>query len=112
MLAVVTDRNPQDAQPRFWYARALLAAGKEAEAVEQFRRVLKMKPTSTDSLYWLGFALQLQGDDNGARAAWKEVLQKDPNYEAAREALAKQNLPRRNACRAGYRKACADQAGH
>ena len=93
MLAAVMDRNPQDAQPRFWYARALLSAGRGADAVDQFRRVLKMKPDSTDTLYWLGFALAVQGDDNGARAAWKEVLQKDPKYEPAREALAKQNLP-------------------
>jgi hypothetical protein len=93
MLAPLMDRNPGDPQPRFWYARALLAIGRNAEAAEQFRRVLKVKPGSVDSLFWLGMALQQQGDVNGARAAWKELLAKDPNYEAATEALAKLNLP-------------------
>ncbi len=79
--------------PLFTYlARAYLETGEVDEAIKRAQHgALLATPPSAEAYYWLGQAYQRrggQGDSQRARDAYERAVEIDPNYAAAREALA------------------------
>ncbi len=75
-------------------ARALLAAGRHREAVDEYRRVLRVQPGLTRARYYLGLALEGAGDGAAARAEfarfledWREADRDIPEVVDARRRL-------------------------
>jgi tetratricopeptide (TPR) repeat protein len=71
-------------------ARVQLASGNGKTAVETLREALEKDPERASARYWLGRALEAEGDEEGARAAYEEAIRGAPSPERdrAREALA------------------------
>jgi Flp pilus assembly protein TadD len=68
----------------------LILLGKErfAEAAVELHAADSLEPKQQEALYNLGIAFEKSGDHSGAIAAWKEILRRQPDYAAARDALA------------------------
>lgn len=60
-----------------------------AEAAEDFRKALRLKPDDAPSRSDLGFCLQRQGQLEAAKREFTEALQLDPAFSAARFQFAK-----------------------
>ncbi len=67
---------------------ALEADGRFGEAVEQFRRALRVEPGNTNARYNLANALAAQGDLEEAAANFRQVVAASPGDSTAREHLA------------------------
>jgi len=67
---------------------ALLSGGREGEAAEAFGRARSApEPLGSRALLGLGTALAGKGELDGAIAAYREALQRDPDYAEARQDL-------------------------
>ncbi|MBF0311654.1 MAG: tetratricopeptide repeat protein [Magnetococcales bacterium] len=69
-------------------SRALLKAGRAADAVAALRKALALDPASSRLHHTLGLALLEAGDPGGASCAFREALSRDPGAVDAAEALA------------------------
>jgi tetratricopeptide (TPR) repeat protein len=58
-----------------------------AKAVEQFREVVRLDPTDTESALWLARLYRLQNDPDNAEAVLRNILKDDPQNEPALEQL-------------------------
>jgi tetratricopeptide (TPR) repeat protein len=93
-LEVLVAENPGCGEARFWYGRALMAAGRFTEAEAAFRHACELRPGHADSHAWLGNALGSQAAGAGfiraaalasrMRDAWDRALALDPGNLAAR----------------------------
>lgn len=55
------------------------------QAVEEYRKAVDMDPRNADARYNLGIALETINDLEGAREAFEQVLEIDPDYKGAQE---------------------------
>lgn len=65
-------------------------AGRMTEGIEALRQSVAIEPTPR-TCFNLGKALDMTGDEYGARAAWEQALELDPSYEKAEKALEELN---------------------
>ena len=72
------EKAPGKARPYNNLGAALLRGGSLAEAVEQFKHALKIKPDYVDAHYNLGYALSRQGNLAGGIHQFAETLRLDP----------------------------------
>lgn len=63
--------NPDDDLAHFALAQALFNAERPAEAVPVFRHVTRINPRYTRAYILLGYALERDGDEEGAIEAWQ-----------------------------------------
>jgi tetratricopeptide (TPR) repeat protein len=77
------EKAPGKARPYNNLGAALSRAGNLAEAAEQFKHALKIKPDYVDAHYNLGYALSRQGNLAGGIDQFAETLRLDPkNFKA------------------------------
>lgn len=69
-------------------AQDLLEKGKTAEAKQLFQEVIKEDAVNADAWFGLGLACLAENDQIGSRAAFRKVVQIDPNHIEARRKLA------------------------
>jgi O-antigen ligase len=65
---------PNDLEAAYWYARALNAAGRPAEAVPVLERVLKIRPQYDDAVILLSDLYVARGDKAAARALLEKEI--------------------------------------
>ncbi len=91
-------RNPDDAQTRrllgHIYLRSLGNAGESAgqsetvnRAIEQFKEVVRLEPTDTESALWLARLYRLQNKHDKAEEVLRGILRNDAENEAGVEQL-------------------------
>ncbi len=91
-------RNPDDAQTRrllgHIYLRSLGNAGESAgqsetvtRAIEQFKEVVRLDPTDTESALWLARLYRLQNKHDNAEEVLRGILKNDAENEAGVEQL-------------------------
>jgi len=73
------EKAPGKARPYNNLGAALIRSGNLAEAVEQFKAALKIKPEFEDAHYNLGYALSLQGNLEAGIHHFGETLRLDPD---------------------------------
>jgi len=73
------EKAPGKARPYNNLGAAFLRGGSLAQAVEQFKRALKIKPDYVDAHYNLGYALSRQGNLAGGIYQFAETLRLDPH---------------------------------
>lgn len=81
--------QPSNASVRTDLATALWYIGNPDDAIAEFNRALNYEPNKPNTLFNLGI-VKWQGkmDINGAVAAWQQLLDKNPNYEAKDKVVA------------------------
>ena len=72
-------KAPGKARPRNNLGAALMRSGNLAQAVEQFKIALKIKPDYVDAHYNLGYALSRQGNLDAGIHQFGETLRLDPD---------------------------------
>lgn len=80
--------NPRSADAHYAHGDALRLAGRIPEAEAAYRRSLALDPDRLDTKVNLGITRVEQGDADGARALWREVLRAEPGHCAAHNDLA------------------------
>jgi len=65
---------------RYRLARILLDRGSTLEAREHLERIVQANPDFVDARAAMGLAHYLGGDPDGARAAWKDCLERRPGH--------------------------------
>lgn len=63
--------------------------GKYQNAITALNRANTEKPGSADVIFQIGFAAEKTGDPAGARELYQTALNFDPNYQEAKDALAR-----------------------
>lgn len=79
-LARAAESSPDDPMVRFNYAYALLLSGKNAEAAEQLRPVIKGNPRDGEALFLFAKALERAGQKTAADANDNEARRYLPSY--------------------------------
>jgi tetratricopeptide (TPR) repeat protein len=79
LLRKAVDANPADLQARFNLALVLGIEGKDAEAVEAYRRTLELKPALYDADVNLGILLLRDKQPADAAIVLKEASEQKPN---------------------------------
>ena len=79
-------KNANPAAP-FADAQRLLELGKFDEAIEQYRRALRIQPLDADTHYSLGELLQRRGRPDEAASEYRETLRINPRHVAAAQRL-------------------------
>ena len=80
--------DPEDNEARHDLARALLPLGDTRTALDLLRRIVAADMSRADHVNSFGVALSLDGDLNGARAAFLHALSLRPDYAEAHVNLA------------------------
>jgi len=80
-------KNPKDSGAHMLYGTALIAAGKRAEAREQYTEAYKLDSRNLAALLSLGNLDSMEGHYQDAAGHYKTVLEKDPHNAAAMTAL-------------------------
>src|SRR5262249_25280387 len=75
-------REPGYVEPRVGLGTLLMKADRPEEAVTPFRDVVRLRPDA-QAYFNLGWALGGSGDLDGAIAAYREALRRDPDYAEA-----------------------------
>ncbi|MCB0394959.1 MAG: hypothetical protein KDD25_10385, partial [Bdellovibrionales bacterium] len=57
-------------------------AGRYREAVVDLKRILKIDPTFSDGIYWLGYCLEKQGYDQEAFHCYVELVRYEPSEKS------------------------------
>jgi len=81
-LEAAVDKKPKDLTLRIQYAQALSAAGRNREAVEQYRTVLREKKDHLGALTGLGFVALKQQEWKTGEGYWRkavDILEKSPS---------------------------------
>jgi tetratricopeptide (TPR) repeat protein len=79
--------TPDNFYARFSHGAALLDAGREDEAAEDFVHSVELKPDHPFGHYQLGLARRKQGRIAEAIACWRRALELAPNYAEAHAAI-------------------------
>jgi len=74
--------NPNITSIYFAYGEYLAAAGKQDEAIAEFRGALKIDPLSAEIMLMLPFPMYLKGDYHAAEAAGATAIQAHPDFWA------------------------------
>ena len=74
-------------EARFSLANALVRTGRFDQAIEEYRRLLKVKPTHIRARYNLAYFLKQQNRIEEAVAEFREILRRRPNHAGARQNL-------------------------
>jgi TolB-like protein len=80
LLLAAQQRRPGDPVIKLWHVRALMIAGRFAEAVDVTDEVLRVDPLSGLAHAYNGFALWGAGRTTEADAAYRQALALDPGY--------------------------------
>jgi tetratricopeptide (TPR) repeat protein len=78
---------PDDAALHARLGYALLLLERHEPALTNLRRAIELDPALVAPRLHLGDALLATGDRDGARAAWSELLAREPEHEPARQRL-------------------------
>jgi len=87
-MAQAAVMEPENVGIQNGFATCLLQTGKAADAVKVFRNMAFQTPDSAEAQNNLGVALAINGDRDGAEAAYKTALTIDDNYTHAWKNLA------------------------
>jgi len=79
--------HPEDAQARVHLSGLYIKERRYAEASPHLREAAHLEPGDADIVVNLGTVLALQGDLEGAVAAYQQALRIDPNHKTARANL-------------------------
>lgn len=63
--------------------------GKYKDAITALNRANQEKPGSSDIIYEIGVSAEKSGDKEGAKGMYQQALNFDPNYQDAKDALAR-----------------------
>ncbi len=83
ILSRAAESSPEDTDVRFNYAYALILSGKNAEAVEQLREVVKLKPRDPEGLFLFAKMLEKTGQADAAKVNDEEARRYFNNYAKA-----------------------------
>ncbi|HXV64808.1 MAG TPA: sulfatase-like hydrolase/transferase [Vicinamibacteria bacterium] len=84
------EKTPWDPDMHVLRGEALERANRLDEAVASYEKAIELRPEDAQN-YWRRGAVRLKlGDGAGAEEGFRQALQRDPNLEAARLALARQ----------------------
>ena len=81
--------DPKNPQAMAGYARLYIAKRDADNAVKWAKKAVRKRSRRAPYYVLLGDALQLQGDSNGARKAWRKALSLDPDNKTAKARLSK-----------------------
>lgn len=84
--------NPRDAQARFVRGVVLMELRRDAEAMEQFKRLAQEFPELPEPLNNIALLHAREGRLDAARVALESALRNDPSHRAARANLAEVHL--------------------
>jgi tetratricopeptide (TPR) repeat protein len=87
-LSAADDRN-QNAEIDLSEGRAALQKGELQEAQAKFEHAVKLQPKSAPAQHFLGIALERQGDNDGAIAAYQKAVELNPGDVSSRQSLAR-----------------------
>jgi Tfp pilus assembly protein PilF len=92
---------------------ALVRAGDEAGAIDDFTRAIERDPESAEAHRWRGHCFNFIGDYDAALADYDRAIELDPDYAWSHYArgMANHNLGRFDAALAGYTRAIELDAG-
>jgi Tfp pilus assembly protein PilF len=79
--------RPRSATAENSLGSVLESEGKLAEAIVRYRRAISARPAYADAHYNLGVCLLAQGDDEGARNEFQQVLRLQPDDSRVRQHL-------------------------
>lgn len=82
-LEPLVQQFPRYADLRHTLATSYLGEDRLAEALEQLHHATVINPRYTDALALTGVILRRQGDETGAREAFRAALEIDPNHPMA-----------------------------
>jgi tetratricopeptide (TPR) repeat protein len=86
LSSTASTSNVSDGEKSAYYQNLgskLLEKGRYADAIEQYRKAIKLNPDDEDSHYNLGLALAKAGDSTGARKEYEEALRISPEHPEA-----------------------------
>jgi membrane associated rhomboid family serine protease len=86
-LRIVTQQAPNFPDGFSLLCRATVSARAHSDSLQACRKAVTLNPKSADDNYFLGIALMQNADYQPAATQFQRVLQLDPNYEGATEAL-------------------------
>ena len=81
--------DPKNPQAMAGYARLYIAKRDADKAVKWAKKAVRKRSRRAPYYVLLGDALELQGDSNGARKAWRKALSLDPDNKTAKARLSK-----------------------
>jgi tetratricopeptide (TPR) repeat protein len=81
-----TKLEPGDAEAAYHLGDVLLKEGKGAEAVIELKRADQLRQEMPETLYSLGKAESLVGDNSGAELRWKKVIELEGKSDLAAQA--------------------------
>jgi tetratricopeptide (TPR) repeat protein len=90
-LEEIVKDNPKYIDARHELAVLYLKLGKYDEAIKEYEFVNVVRPGNADLIYQLGIAYQKKNDLDKAREYYGKALKYAPNFNEAKEALAKLN---------------------
>ena len=81
-----TKLEPGDAEAAYHLGDVLLKEGKGTEAVIELKRADQLRQEMPETLYSLGKAESLVGDNSGAELRWKKVIELEGKSDLAAQA--------------------------
>jgi tetratricopeptide (TPR) repeat protein len=87
LFQVLLTKHPNDSILNYAMGSLLFLEVKLDEAAKYLRRSVELQPDQIASYYYLALVAEGKGQDDQAVATLKDVLQKNPNYGPAYEAL-------------------------
>lgn len=73
-IRAVLDKNPQDVEARYFFARYLFEEKRYVESRDYFERVIKLQSDNYKAHYYLGLLNAAAGDSDQARAEFEESV--------------------------------------
>jgi len=106
-------RNPTNAHAHVQYGKALVALGRQAEALPHFRQAVQFDPDQEEGHYHIGVMLMMGSDLAGAEKSFLETIRVNPENFKARNnlGLILMNLNRDAEAEAQFRAALALNPG-
>jgi predicted Zn-dependent protease len=86
------DRAPTPVEACPKYGQAYAKAGKDKEAIAAFQRCLSFSPKNSDSFFYLGHALEMDGQWDQAAGNYEQGLAISPDYTDLKLGLARCRL--------------------
>jgi Flp pilus assembly protein TadD len=88
LLSRAVQLVPEDAGPKYYLGRALLADGRNQEAQPYLQAAVALDPKVWDYHYWLAVSLEQSGNIVAARAEYRQALQLNQGSNEAKLRLA------------------------
>ncbi|MGD2030182.1 MAG: tetratricopeptide repeat protein, partial [Desulfobacterales bacterium] len=87
LLNIAKKEKSREAETRFWLGFCYLETGRLKKAIFNYHQATKLDPDNSQYLLHLGSALYLSGQPSKAEIIYKEVLDREPDNEDARQFL-------------------------